>query len=131
MIDRFGTPYTQALHVVERYRSLDYEATRKRRRGRQGMAAAAAIDPNYRGRACSSNSLWSSRRLHMPWSHITYGRDRILIWEETCLPRKCAARLSGAILSDKNGICDCGQPDFLIERRMRHGRPPASSGGLK
>src|SRR5216683_476752 len=29
MIDRFGTPYSQALHVVERYRLLDYEATKE------------------------------------------------------------------------------------------------------
>jgi hypothetical protein len=26
MIDRLGTPYTEALHVVERYRLIDYEA---------------------------------------------------------------------------------------------------------
>jgi hypothetical protein len=31
MIDRFGRPYTQALHVVERYRLLDYEATKELR----------------------------------------------------------------------------------------------------
>jgi len=29
MIDRFGTPYTEALHVVERYRLLDYEAAKE------------------------------------------------------------------------------------------------------
>jgi hypothetical protein len=25
VIDMFGTPYTEALHVVERYRLIDYE----------------------------------------------------------------------------------------------------------
>jgi hypothetical protein len=29
MIDMFGTPYTRALHVVERYRLLDYEAAKE------------------------------------------------------------------------------------------------------
>ena len=29
MVDWFGTPYTEALHLVERYRLLDYEATMK------------------------------------------------------------------------------------------------------
>src|SRR5450432_3375885 len=29
MVDHFGTPYTQALHVVERYRLLDSEATKE------------------------------------------------------------------------------------------------------
>jgi hypothetical protein len=29
MVDFYGTPYTQALHVVERYRLLDYEAAKE------------------------------------------------------------------------------------------------------
>jgi hypothetical protein len=29
MVDFYGTPYTQALHVVERYRLLDYEAVKE------------------------------------------------------------------------------------------------------
>ena len=28
-IDRFGTPQTEAMHIVERYRLIDYEATKK------------------------------------------------------------------------------------------------------
>jgi hypothetical protein len=30
MVDMYGTPYTDALHVVERYRLLDYEAAKER-----------------------------------------------------------------------------------------------------
>ena len=29
MIDWYGTPYSEALHLVERYRLLDYEATKE------------------------------------------------------------------------------------------------------
>jgi len=29
MIDWYGTPFTRALHVVERYRLIDYEATKQ------------------------------------------------------------------------------------------------------
>jgi hypothetical protein len=29
MVDQFGTPYTTALHVVERYRLIDYEAAKE------------------------------------------------------------------------------------------------------
>ena len=29
MVDFYGTPYTQALHVVERYRLLDYEGAKE------------------------------------------------------------------------------------------------------
>jgi hypothetical protein len=29
MVDMYGTPYTKALHVVERYRLIDYEAAKE------------------------------------------------------------------------------------------------------
>jgi hypothetical protein len=29
MVDMHGTPYTEALHVVERYRLIDYEAAKE------------------------------------------------------------------------------------------------------
>src|SRR5258707_3875848 len=29
MVDQFGTPHTQALHVIERYRPIDYEAAKQ------------------------------------------------------------------------------------------------------
>jgi hypothetical protein len=38
-VDQYGTPYTQALHVVERYRLIDYEAAREawQRGGRENF----------------------------------------------------------------------------------------------
>ena len=57
-IDQYGTPYTQALHVVERYRLIDYEAARQawERGGRENIRGGAvnegwAPDPNYKGNA--------------------------------------------------------------------------------
>lgn len=57
-IDQYGTPYTQALHVVERYRLIDYEAAREawQRGGRENIRGGAvnegwAPDPNYKGKA--------------------------------------------------------------------------------
>jgi hypothetical protein len=29
MVDQFGTPHTQALHVIERYRLIDYDAAKE------------------------------------------------------------------------------------------------------
>ena len=63
-IDRFGTPYTPALHVVERYRLIDYEATKAgldRTRGRNGRRLAARSIPTTGARACSSNSRWRTK----------------------------------------------------------------------
>jgi hypothetical protein len=69
MIDLYGTPYTNALHVVERYRLLDYEATK-------GALARVAnenfrlppdtigidVDRNYRGNGLQLEFTVSQRR---------------------------------------------------------------------
>ena len=50
-IDRLGTPYSDALHVVERYRMLPYEEAKAAMDSaeKEWMRAGATIDPNYRG----------------------------------------------------------------------------------
>jgi hypothetical protein len=53
MVDMFGTPYTSALHVVERYRLIDYEAARQaQQRAEKELfhVPEAAPDPSYRGK---------------------------------------------------------------------------------
>jgi hypothetical protein len=57
-VDQYGTPFTHALHVVERYRLIDYEAAREawERGSKENIRGGAvnegwAADPNYRGRA--------------------------------------------------------------------------------
>jgi len=62
MADFFGTPYTKALHVVERYRLLDYEAAKEglERDAKENFNFGRAVtaggdaplrgDPNYRGK---------------------------------------------------------------------------------
>lgn len=55
MLDTYGTPYSEALHVVERYRLVNYaEAKRAQERGIKEYgppvtAQAVTIDPDYRG----------------------------------------------------------------------------------
>ena len=55
MVDAFGTPYTTALHVVERYRLIDYEAAkealeRDAKENFQLQNPAVRPDRNYRGK---------------------------------------------------------------------------------
>jgi hypothetical protein len=55
MVDLYGTPYTEALHVVERYRLLDYEAAKEglERDAKENFQIGDAQvhgDPNYRGK---------------------------------------------------------------------------------
>jgi len=56
MVDLYGTPHTPSLHVVERYRLLDYEdAKRAEERGQRGLSRLGrdpglAANPDYRGK---------------------------------------------------------------------------------
>jgi hypothetical protein len=87
MIDWFGTPYTSALHVVERYRLIDYAAvqageelaaTKNRRMpshasGATGLAPA----PGYKGKGLQLEfTVDDDGVFTMPWSAtITYWRS--------------------------------------------------------
>jgi hypothetical protein len=52
MIDLFGTPFTKALHVVERYRLIDYEAAQDglQRDAKENRRIQGDLDPKYRGK---------------------------------------------------------------------------------
>jgi hypothetical protein len=52
MVDWYGTPHTEALHVVERYRMLDYEAAKEgfERDAKEHQNAQGMRNPDYRGK---------------------------------------------------------------------------------
>jgi hypothetical protein len=51
MVDWYGTPHTEALHVVERYRMLDSEAAKEGfERDAKQHNVAQGMHPNYRGK---------------------------------------------------------------------------------
>src|SRR6202051_4309283 len=52
MIDLYGTPYTEKLHVVERYRLLDYEDAKEglERDAKENQQPPVGIDRKYRGK---------------------------------------------------------------------------------
>jgi hypothetical protein len=52
MVDWYGTPHTEALHVIERYRMLDYEAAKEgfERDAKQHNVAAGMPTANSRGK---------------------------------------------------------------------------------
>jgi hypothetical protein len=84
MVDMYGTPFSPALHVVERYRLLDYDATkaaadRDARENFQllgGGDAGAVPDRNYRGKGLQLHFIVEDDGVFtMPWSAtITYRR---------------------------------------------------------
>jgi hypothetical protein len=77
MIDLFGTPYTKALHVIERYRLLDYEAAKGglERDAKENYRPEGDLRPDDKGK-------WQQIQLTvedegtftMPWSAtVSYG----------------------------------------------------------
>jgi len=92
MVDMFGTPYSEALHVVERYRLLDYEATKEalERAGNENFRfnddglAGLAPDRNYKGKGLQLDfTVEDTGVFAMPWSAtITYRRPLTTEWDE-------------------------------------------------
>jgi hypothetical protein len=83
MVDMYGTPYSQALHVVERYRVLDYEAAKEaEERGQRGITRTQRSDPgfarnpDYRGKGLQLQFTVEDEGVFTtPWSAaITYQR---------------------------------------------------------
>jgi len=83
MIDWYGTPYTEALHLVERYRLLDYEATKEavERDAKENFQFASpdngpAVDPNYKGKGLQIQVTVEDEGVFtMPWSAtVTFRR---------------------------------------------------------
>jgi hypothetical protein len=89
MMDLFGTPYTDKLHVVERYRLIDYEEAKDglERGSKENWyppGPLLALDRNYRGKHLQIHVTVEDEGVFTtPWSAtLTYGRGSD-IWPET------------------------------------------------
>jgi hypothetical protein len=111
MVDIYGTPYTENLHIVERYRLIDYEEAQDglERDAKENMRPPGDIDPNYRGKflqlyfTVEDPTVFTS-----PWSAtITYRPSPFGFGESVCSenPR--------IYYSDKDtDVPVAGAPDF-------------------
>jgi hypothetical protein len=91
MLDFYGRPYTQALHIVERYRLLDYEAAkegleRDTKERNPIPNTSMQRDPNYRGKYLQLLFTVDDPGVFTtPWSAtITYGRPLGEWVEDVC-----------------------------------------------
>ncbi len=79
MIDWYGTPYTQALHVIEQYRLLDYAAAKEGfdRDAKQHNPVPGVRDPNAPGKYLQLKfTIEDEGVFTTPWSAtMTYVRD--------------------------------------------------------
>ncbi len=88
-LDLFGTPYSEALHVVERYRLIDGQAARQaqesneREYGRPATEQAAFIDANDKGKGLQVQfTVEDGKYFTMPWSGSATYRHAANPWLE-------------------------------------------------
>jgi hypothetical protein len=118
MIDRLGTPYTESLHVVERYRLIDYTAAvEAQARGFKEWPSIPAydVDPDYKGQGLQLEFTVEDEGVFtMPWKGIiTYRRALRKYWEERICAENITHYEGRNYYSDKNAkppMAD--KPDF-------------------
>jgi hypothetical protein len=110
MIDLYGTPYTRALHVVERYRLLDYEDAKEGldRDAKENLRPGGIMDRNYRGKYLQLLFTVEDEGVFTtPWSAtITFGRGTDQ-WPETV----CAENIHQYYRKDSE-VPTADKPDF-------------------
>lgn len=120
MVDSYGTPYSEALHLIERYRLIDYEAAlaaaerserENRRLAPDNIAAGngVAIDANYRGKALQVEFRVEDPNVFTtPWSAITTYWHASAEWAE----RVCAENVEGYYAGLNTAVPTANKPDF-------------------
>ena len=116
MVDMYGTPHSAALHVVERYKLLDYaaakEAADRGQRNNRRLPSSDpgfAPDPNYRGRGLQLQfTVEDEGMFTTPWSAaVTYQRP-LGEWREM----SCAENPHGYFRGKRAAIPIADRPDF-------------------
>jgi hypothetical protein len=116
MLDMYGTPYSKALHVVERYRLIDYEAAKPaiERESKVNTVYprglnAVEFDPNYKGKHLQLEiSVVDGGVFTTPWSSvIVYGRP-LGEWAE----HVCAENIYEYYNGQNSAVPTAQIPDF-------------------
>ena len=115
MIDWYGTPYTNALHVVELYRLIDNEAAKEAEErgvrvvGRVGGANGLELDPNYRDEALQLQFTVEDEGVFtMPWSATITRRRSSSEWPEFV----CVENPHGYFPGKHAAVPTADKPDF-------------------
>jgi hypothetical protein len=111
MLDLFGTPYTKALHVVERYRLLDYDAAKGalERGDKELWRPQGPIHRNYTGKYLQVQLMVEDDgAFTTPWSTtVTYVRDSTE-WPEVV----CAENIHEYYNNKDSEVPTAVKPDF-------------------
>jgi hypothetical protein len=117
MVDMFGTPHTEALHVVERYRLIDYAAAKdaweRTENFRIPSADVPEVDVAYRGKGLQLQFLVEDEGVFTtPWSAtVTYRRA---LAEPQSEPQGyvCAENRRGFYAGEDPAVPRADKPDF-------------------
>jgi hypothetical protein len=114
MVDMYGTPYSQALHVVERYRLLDYEAAKQaEERGQKeltrfGGDPGLRRNPDYKGKGLQLEFTVEDEAIFTkPWSAAVSYRRPSGQW-----PEMVCAENPGHFPANRAALPTADQPDF-------------------
>jgi hypothetical protein len=114
IVDMYGSPFSEALHVVERYRLIDYEVAKAaqerniREAGPVATEQAAAVDENYKGRGLQVQFTVEDKNVfNTPWSAgATY--RRAAGWVENV----CAENTNEYYNNGTTKVPEADKPDF-------------------
>jgi hypothetical protein len=114
MLDMYGTPHSPALHVVERYRLLDYEAAKEaeergqRLLSRFGRDPGFARNPDYRGKGLQLEFTVEDEGVFtQPWSAAISYRRPLGEW-----PEMACADTTHEFLARDLRLPTADKPDF-------------------
>jgi hypothetical protein len=114
-IDQYGSPYSEQLHVVERYRLIDYEVARAAQernvRANGGVATeqAAAIDPDYKGKGLQVQfTVEDKNYFTMAWGGAATYRKAGSEWVENV----CAENTHEYYNNGSTKVPEAERPDF-------------------
>ena len=112
MVDMYGTPHSPALHVVERYRLVDYADAKDamaRNAKENSRTPGADFDANYRGKVLQLHfTVEDAAVFTMPWtSTITY-RPAVGAWTDLI----CAENRHEYFAGRDAAVPQADKPDF-------------------
>jgi hypothetical protein len=115
MVDRYGTPHSEAFHMIERYRLIDGAAAKDaaelhmKQNGAAGLGGNIQVDPNYAGKGLEVQfTIDDPGTYTQPWSaKVTYRRLGGSWAEQIC------AENTREYYDDKNtAVPTANRPDF-------------------
>jgi len=112
MVDWFGTPRTSALHVVERYRLVDYDDAKDglSRDAKENFGVQPEIiDPNYKGKHLQLRFTVEDKEVFAtPWTATMTYRPMVTEWLETA----CAENTNKYGTENNPDVPKADKPDY-------------------